>query len=136
MSDLDALSERVEALERCLGVVELPRQSALDCQEVAKLIGFVSVECDVAPLDIVSQRRGGDAVRARQLVCWLARTLTQRSLPRIGRALGGRDHTTVMHAVNRIEDRRAADPEFRRLTDKLQYRAKFRLRKRSALLDD
>ena len=43
---------------------------------------------------------------------YLAKQLTQRSLPEIGRKFGNRDHTTVMHAVRRIEELRAADSSF------------------------
>ncbi len=41
---------------------------------------------------------------------YLAKLLTSRSLPEIGRKFGGRDHTTVMHAVRKIEELKAADP--------------------------
>jgi chromosomal replication initiator protein len=41
---------------------------------------------------------------------YLSKLLTQRSLPEIGRKFGGRDHTTVMHAVRKIEELKAADP--------------------------
>jgi chromosomal replication initiator protein len=43
---------------------------------------------------------------------YLAKQLTARSLPEIGRKFGGRDHTTVMHAVRRIEELKATDPSF------------------------
>ena len=43
---------------------------------------------------------------------YLSKKLTKRSLPDIGRRFGGRDHTTVMHAVKRIDELRAADAEF------------------------
>jgi chromosomal replication initiator protein len=55
--------------------------------------------------DIVSQRRNADAVMARQCGMWLARRLTELSLPQIGRLFGGRDHTTVLHAISRVEQR-------------------------------
>jgi chromosomal replication initiator protein len=42
---------------------------------------------------------------------WLAKQLTTRSLPDIGRRFGGRDHTTVLHAVRRIEELRPTDPQ-------------------------
>jgi chromosomal replication initiator protein len=44
------------------------------------------------------------AVRPRQVAMYLAKTLTLRSLPEIGRRFGGRDHTTVLHAVRKIEN--------------------------------
>jgi chromosomal replication initiator protein len=43
-------------------------------------------------------------VRPRQVAMYLAKTLTLRSLPEIGRRFGGRDHTTVLHAVRKIEN--------------------------------
>ncbi|MEE4348746.1 MAG: chromosomal replication initiator protein DnaA [Pacificimonas sp.] len=61
--------------------------------------------------DMLSARRSRDIARPRQIAMYLAKRLTPRSLPDIGRRFGGRDHTTVMHAVKRIEDLRASDGE-------------------------
>ncbi len=61
--------------------------------------------------DLLSARRAREVARPRQVAMYLAKKLTPRSLPEIGRRFGGRDHTTVMHAVKRIEDLRAADSE-------------------------
>ena len=49
--------------------------------------------------------------RPRQIAMYLAKRLTTRSLPEIGRKFGGRDHSTVIHAVKRIEALRASDRE-------------------------
>jgi chromosomal replication initiator protein len=49
--------------------------------------------------------------RPRQVAMYLAKQLTSRSLPDIGRRFGGRDHTTVMHGVRRIEELKSADPQ-------------------------
>ena len=51
----------------------------------------------------MSSRRTANVVRPRQIAMYLAKTLTLRSLPEIGRRFGGRDHTTVLHAVRKIE---------------------------------
>jgi chromosomal replication initiator protein len=51
---------------------------------------------------------------------YLAKMLTPRSLPEIGRRFGGRDHTTVMHAVKRIEELRATDHELDRDINQLR----------------
>ncbi|MEC7122484.1 MAG: helix-turn-helix domain-containing protein, partial [Pseudomonadota bacterium] len=48
----------------------------------------------------------------RQVAMYLSKKLTPRSLPEIGRKFGGRDHTTVMHAVKRVEELRAIDRQF------------------------
>jgi chromosomal replication initiator protein len=74
--------------------------------------------------DLISERRNRAIARPRQAAMWLAKQLTTRSLPDIGRRFGGRDHTTVLHAVRRIEELRAADPQLSRdletLTRKLR----------------
>jgi len=59
--------------------------------------------------DMFSQRRTRAVARPRQVAMWLARDLTPHSLPEIGDAFGGRDHTTVMHACRTIVDLRAKD---------------------------
>jgi chromosomal replication initiator protein len=55
-------------------------------------------------VDMVSERRARVVARPRQVAMYLAKQLTSRSLPEIGRKFGGRDHTTVMHAVRKIEE--------------------------------
>ncbi len=60
--------------------------------------------------DLISERRNRSVARPRQAAMWLAKQLTTRSLPDIGRRFGGRDHTTVLHAVRRIEALKADDP--------------------------
>ncbi len=61
--------------------------------------------------DLLSARRAREVARPRQVAMYLAKKLTPRSLPEIGRRFGGRDHTTVMHAVKRIDQLRAEDRE-------------------------
>ena len=53
--------------------------------------------------EMSSKRRARSVVRPRQVAMYLAKILTSRSLPEIGRKFGGRDHTTVMHAIRKIE---------------------------------
>jgi chromosomal replication initiator protein len=62
--------------------------------------------------DMHSARRSRAVARPRQVAMYLAKQLTPRSLPEIGRKFGGRDHTTVMHAVRKIDELRAADSSF------------------------
>ena len=59
---------------------------------------------NVSKADLLSARRTRTIVRPRQVAMYLAKVLTPRSLPEIGRRFGGRDHTTVLHAVRKIED--------------------------------
>jgi len=63
----------------------------------------VSRHYNVSKADLLSARRTRTIVRPRQIAMYLAKILTPRSLPEIGRRFGGRDHTTVLHAVRKIE---------------------------------
>jgi chromosomal replication initiator protein len=57
--------------------------------------------------EMVSARRAREVARPRQVAMYLSKQLTPKSLPDIGRRFGGRDHTTVIHAVRQIEKLRA-----------------------------
>ena len=61
--------------------------------------------------EMTSARRAREVARPRQVAMYLSKQLTPKSLPDIGRRFGGRDHTTVIHAVKQIEKLRALDPE-------------------------
>ncbi len=67
--------------------------------------------------DIISERRARVVARPRQAAMWIAKQITTRSLPDIGRRFGGRDHTTVLHAVRRIEALKQDDPVLARDLD-------------------
>ena len=62
--------------------------------------------------EMYSSRRARAVARPRQIAMYLAKQLTARSLPEIGRKFGGRDHTTVMHAVRKVEELKATDNGF------------------------
>ena len=63
----------------------------------------VARQYNISRSDLLSSRRTANVVRPGQVAMYLAKTLTLRSLPEIGRRFGGRDHTTVLHAVRKIE---------------------------------
>ena len=67
--------------------------------------------------DMHSARRARNVARPRQIAMYLAKQLTSRSLPEIGRKFGGRDHTTVMHAVRKVEELIADDAQIAQDTD-------------------
>ena len=71
--------------------------------KVEEILKLVSSHYNVSRQDILSSRRTAIVVKPRQVAMYLAKTLTLRSLPEIGRRFGGRDHTTVLHAVRKIE---------------------------------
>jgi chromosomal replication initiator protein len=72
----------------------------------------VAEHFNVKVSDMHSARRSRGVARPRQVAMYLSKLLTPRSLPEIGRKFGGRDHTTVMHAVRRVEELRASDASF------------------------
>jgi chromosomal replication initiator protein len=74
---------------------------------------LVATHYSVSRADILSSRRTATVVKPRQVAMYLAKALTLRSLPEIGRRFGGRDHTTVLHAVRKIENLRTANTALR-----------------------
>jgi chromosomal replication initiator protein len=71
----------------------------------------VATAFDVEPAHITGPGRNAAAVRARQVAMYLTRELTDLSLPEIGRLYGGRDHSTVLSSIRRVQARAEADPE-------------------------
>lgn len=70
---------------------------------IEDILRIVSRHYKVPRNDLLSARRSRDVVRPRQIAMYLAKSLTSRSLPEIGRRFGGRDHTTVLHSVRKVE---------------------------------
>jgi chromosomal replication initiator protein len=63
--------------------------------------------------DLLSKKRNRSLARPRQLAMALAKELTNHSLPEIGDAFGGRDHTTVLHACRKVEELRELHPDIK-----------------------
>jgi len=114
--ELEGALRRVLATSRFTGrpvTLELAREALKDllaAQE--RLVTIENIQKTVAEYykirvaDLLSKRRSRSIARPRQVAMALARELTNHSLPEIGDAFGGRDHTTVMHACDRIKDLR------------------------------
>ncbi|MBA4613424.1 chromosomal replication initiator protein DnaA [Stappia taiwanensis] len=80
----------------------------------------VSKHYNVSKADLLSARRTRTIVRPRQIAMFLAKMMTPRSLPEIGRRFGNRDHTTVLHAVRKIEEMSRADANLAQEIDLLR----------------
>jgi chromosomal replication initiator protein len=93
----DALGDMLRAAERRVSVEEIQRR--------------VAEHYHIRLADLVGPKRLRSFARPRQVAMFLAKTMTSRSLPDIGRRFGGRDHTTVIHGVRKIEELRAIDPQ-------------------------
>jgi chromosomal replication initiator protein len=60
---------------------------------------------------MIGPKRMRTIARPRQIAMYLAKNMTTRSLPEIGRRFGGRDHTTIMHGIRKIEELKASDSQ-------------------------
>jgi chromosomal replication initiator protein len=88
---------------------DLVRTSEPKRVKIEDIQKLVASHFNVTRADILSSRRTANVVRPRQIAMYLSKILTLRSLPEIGRRFGGRDHTTVLHAVRKIEDMTTKD---------------------------
>ncbi len=93
----DVLAEMFRASRRRITIDEIQRR--------------VSEHYRIRQAEMVSARRAREVARPRQVAMYLAKQLTPRSLPEIGRKFGGRDHTTVIHAIRQIERLRGIDTD-------------------------
>jgi chromosomal replication initiator protein len=105
-------------------------QTALDGQtslavrhiSITDIIEAVTNHFDVRLTDLQSKKRSQSIAEPRQICMYLARNLTKHSLEEIGGHLGGRDHTTVMHACSKIEKVKRSDPQMHALLSELTKR--------------
>jgi chromosomal replication initiator protein len=88
-----------------------PDGSRIMIDDILKVVGR---HFNVGRTDLLSPRRARSVVVPRQIGMYLAKKLTSRSLPEIGRRFGGRDHSTVLHAVRKIEDQMRTDERLAR----------------------
>lgn len=82
--------------------------------KIDDIMRVVGKHYNVAKADLLSPRRARSIVRPRQIGMYLAKRLTSRSLPEIGRRFGGRDHSTVLHAVRKVEELLQQDEQLQR----------------------
>jgi chromosomal replication initiator protein len=88
--------------------------------KIEDILRIVSRHFAVSKQDILSQRRHRSVVRPRQIGMYLAKHLTSRSLPEIGRRFGDRDHTTVLHAIRKIDREVGENPRLKDEIDELK----------------
>ncbi|MBI2239406.1 MAG: chromosomal replication initiator protein DnaA [Magnetospirillum gryphiswaldense] len=97
-STQDVLHDLLKASDRRITIEEIQKR--------------VAEHFNIKLAEMSSARRSRQVARPRQVAMYLAKQLTSRSLPEIGRKFGGRDHTTVMHAVKKVEELRSSDQGF------------------------
>ena len=99
--------------ERIVEQYERPgmrKQAAITIDDV---VNATATYHDLSPKDLTSKRRTGRVNHARQIAMYLAREVTDASLPQIGDAFGGRSHTTVLHGYNKVAEMMEEDDSFR-----------------------
>jgi chromosomal replication initiator protein len=98
----------LELAQECLSDILRSSERKITVEEIQRK---VSEHYHIRISDIVGPKRLRAFARPRQVAMYLSKTLTTRSLPEIGRRFGGRDHTTVMHGVRRIEELKDKDSQ-------------------------
>jgi chromosomal replication initiator protein len=118
--DLDGAVNRLVAANQLtgepitVGLAEKTLQDLIRSRDTPRvriedILKIVARHYKVPRNELLSSRRSRDVVRPRQIAMYLAKSLTSRSLPEIGRRFGGRDHTTVLHSVRKVEQLMSQD---------------------------
>ena len=103
---LDLLQDILRANDRRIGIEDIQKK--------------VAEHFNIRLADMHSPRRARAVARPRQIAMYLAKQLTTHSLPEIGRKFGGRDHTTIIHGVRKIEELLLEEPQMREDIDRLK----------------
>lgn len=98
----------MELAQECLADILKASDRKVTVEEIQRR---VSEHYSIRLSDMIGPRRVRSIARPRQVAMYLSKQLTSRSLPEIGRRFGGRDHTTVMHGVRRIEELQTTDSQ-------------------------
>jgi len=98
----------MELTQDCLADVLRSSERKITVEEIQRK---VSEHYNIRLSDMIGPKRLRSYARPRQVAMYLSKQLTSRSLPEIGRRFGGRDHTTVMHGVRRIEELKQSDSQ-------------------------
>jgi chromosomal replication initiator protein len=108
LGDLVRTEITVEIAQDTLADILRHSDRKISVEEIQKK---VSAHYNIRLSDMIGPKRVRSYARPRQIAMYLAKQLTTRSLPEIGRRFGGRDHTTVIHGVRRIEDLKEKDSQ-------------------------
>ena len=89
---------------------------------IASIMRVSAEENSLTIEDLCAKNRTKDVALARQMAMYLCRELTKSSLPKIGQSFGGRDHTTVMHACDRIKEALQSDMDTKNLVERITHK--------------
>lgn len=117
LEEVDALRARARAIEKDIGAA---RPAIARRLTTARAIILATAKYYNLPIsELYSDRRHAAVIRAKHVAMYLAKSLTTHSLPEIGRRFGGRDHTTVLNAWDKIAEKRKVDADLNREIDEL-----------------
>ncbi|MEM6711644.1 MAG: chromosomal replication initiator protein DnaA [Pseudomonadota bacterium] len=115
---LNNVPVKPESVVACINFLltnaEAPRVKIEDIQRAT------AIQFGLTKTDLLSQRRTKQIVGPRQIAMYLSKVMTVRSLPDIGKRFGGRDHTTVLHAVRKIEKELESNPSLQKTIEALK----------------
>jgi chromosomal replication initiator protein len=98
----------LDLTQECLADILRASDKKITVEEIQRK---VAEHYNIRMSDLIGPKRVRTFARPRQVAMYLAKTLTSRSLPEIGRRFGGRDHTTVIHGVRRVEELKVQDSQ-------------------------
>ncbi|MBE9421152.1 chromosomal replication initiator protein DnaA [Staphylococcus epidermidis] len=103
--------------EALIDIIQSPKSKKITIQDIQKIVGqYYSVRIE----DFSAKKRTKSIAYPRQIAMYLSRELTDFSLPKIGEEFGGRDHTTVIHAHEKIANDIKSDPTFKQEVENLE----------------
>lgn len=117
MASLTNMPITMQLAERALGDLQHSKEKVITVDYIQ---GVVAKYYNIDKNDFKVQRRSGDIAFPRQIAMFLAKQLTGQPLVEIGKAFGGRDHTTVIYAINKIESIIKTDPNTRTIVDNIR----------------
>ena len=109
------------AAEALKSIIPSSKPKTITIKDIQREVGE---EYGIKMEDFISKKRTKSIAFPRQIAMYLARELTDNSLPKIGEEFGGRDHTTVIHAHDKISKLIETDPQFKKQIEELQSRLK------------
>ena len=105
------------AAEALKDIIQVPKSKKISIQDIQKVVGhYYNVRIE----DFSAKKRTKSIAYPRQIAMYLSRELTDFSLPKIGEEFGGRDHTTVIHAHEKIANDIKSDPTFKQEVENLE----------------
>ncbi len=120
-ASLTKTSVNIDAAKEVLKNIIKPKEELISIDTIQKV---VSTSFNIKIADLKMKRKYKGYVLPRQISMYLSRKLTNASLLEIGEKFGGKDHSTVLHSIKKVEQKMAKEPSFKEMVDNLRSRIK------------